>query len=76
VQASDQLGAAGDAPLRRSDAREVDGIEFDSESDMFCARSADRTALVKLGEVLAEAARSPKVLTKLLGKVPPSLRDD
>jgi hypothetical protein len=53
-----------------------DHIEFDSEADMFCARSADRAALVKLGEVLAEATRSPKQLKKLIEKVPPALWDD
>src|ERR1700734_3568613 len=48
-------------------------IKFDSESDAFVARSADRAALVKLGEVLAQGARSPKALKKLIAKVPPSL---
>jgi hypothetical protein len=53
-----------------------DKIEFDSEADVFCARSADRSVLVKLGQVLAEAARSPKPLKKLIEKVPPALWDD
>jgi hypothetical protein len=53
-----------------------DRIEFDSEADMFCARSKDRTALVKLAKLLAEATRSPKALGKLIAQVPPSLWDD
>lgn len=51
-------------------------IEFDSEADMFCAYGADRGALEKLGELLAEAARTPKKLAKLISSVPPSLWDD
>jgi hypothetical protein len=51
-------------------------IDFDSEADMFCARSSDRKALEKLGAVLAEAARSRKRLAKLIASVPPSLWDD
>jgi len=53
-----------------------DKIEFDAEADMFCARSTDRTALVRLGEALAEAARSPKTLRKLIAAVPPTRWDD
>jgi hypothetical protein len=43
---------------------------------MFCAYGADRGALEKLGELLAEAARTPKKLAKLISSVPPSLWDD
>jgi hypothetical protein len=31
---------------------------------------------MKLGETIAEAARSPKALKKLMAKVPPNLWDD
>ena len=51
-------------------------IEFDSEADMFCATSEDRAALAQLGEVLAEASRSPKRLANLIAAVPPTLWDD
>ena len=61
-----------------------DRIDFDSERDMFCARSKDRTALVKLAEVLLEATRSPRAagpdragpaqpLGRLIVPRPPSL---
>jgi hypothetical protein len=53
-----------------------DRIDFDSEADMFCARSSDREALVRLGGVLAEGARSRKRLAKLIASVPPNLWDD
>ena len=51
-------------------------IEFDSEADMFCAMSSDRTALARLGEILAEGTRSPKVLRKLVAKLAPNSWDD
>jgi hypothetical protein len=51
-------------------------IEFDCEADMFCAVSADRDALAKLGSVLANGVRSQKELAKLIASVPPSLWDD
>ena len=51
-------------------------VEFDSEADMFCATSEDRAALAQLGEILAEATRSPKRLAKLIATVPPTLWDD
>ena len=51
-------------------------VEFDSEADMFCAHGADREALEQLGTIVADAARSPKRLAKLIATVPPALWDD
>jgi hypothetical protein len=51
-------------------------IALNSEADMFCAHGRDRDALEQLGAVLADAARSPKGLKKLIATVPKTLWDD
>jgi hypothetical protein len=68
--------AVARAVVESSLAEIEDQIEFDSEAHMFCATSKDRTALARLGEILAEGTRSPKVLRKLIAKVAPNLWDD
>jgi hypothetical protein len=56
---------------------DVEGrIELDSEADMFCARGADGEALTRLGEFLADAARNPRRLARLIAAVPSGLWDD
>jgi hypothetical protein len=54
----------------------ADPIDLDSEADLFCASGPNRKVLERLGERLAELARHPKRLAKVVAAVPPWAWDD
>jgi hypothetical protein len=63
--------------LLRSFAPEfADAMDYDPEASMFTAFGTNRAALIRLGELLREAIRSPTTLRAAIEAADPNLLED
>lgn len=62
--------------IRTSAPELASALEFDSEAGMFCAYSANRDALLRLGSLMAPLVLSPERMTELMEHADPNDFDD